>query len=110
MIRAWMIAAVLTVGTVGMLAGVGAAPVASGPVVPIENFAFGQPALAVPVGTTVTWVNHDEELHTVTSAAQVFASPGLDAGESFSYRFTAPGTYTYFCALHPNMTARVVVR
>jgi len=82
----------------------------SGPVIGIEHFAFGERTLTVPIGTTVTWVNHDEEPHTVTSAERLFASPGLDAGESFSYRFSAPGTYVYFCALHPHMTARVVVR
>ena len=109
MIRALMVATALAAGLVATTPPAGAAP-AGGPLVGIEHFAFGEATLVVPVGTTVTWVNHDEEPHTVTSTARTFASPGLDAGESFSYRFTTPGTYAYFCALHPHMTARVVVR
>lgn len=109
MIRVWMTAAVLAACAIAVTPRAEAVP-APGPVIGIENFKFGENIVTVPVGTTVTWVNHDEEPHTVTSAARVFASPGLDAGESFSYRFTAPGTYVYFCALHPHMTARIVVR
>jgi plastocyanin len=76
----------------------------------IQQFAFAQAAVTVPVGTTVTWVNQDEDAHTVTADDGRFASAGLDRGERFSYRFTAPGTYVYHCALHPHMTARIVVR
>jgi plastocyanin len=52
----------------------------------------------------------DEEPHTVTSATGDFSSPGLDTDEAFSRKFTAPGTYTYFCALHPHMTATIIVK
>ncbi len=83
---------------------------AAAPVVEIQEFRFSSGTVTVPVGTTVTWVNHDEEPHTVTSAERVFASPALDAGESFAYRFTTPGVYAYYCALHPHMTGRIVVR
>jgi plastocyanin len=76
----------------------------------IEHFKFLPPTLTVMPGTTVTWVNHDEETHTVTSGTGVFASAGLDHDEKFSHTFTAPGTYTYFCALHPMMRATVVVK
>ncbi len=108
MIRRVVTAGLLTICAVAA-GGVAAAPPA-GPVIGIEEFRFAAAAVTVPVGTTVTWVNHDEEPHTVTSTTQAFASPGLDTGESFSYRFTRPGTYTYFCSLHPHMTARVIVR
>jgi plastocyanin len=83
---------------------------ATGSRVTIEDFRFQEAKLRVPVGTTVTWVNQDEELHTVTSSAGLFASPGLDHDERFSYRFTTAGTYTYYCALHPKMRAEVVVQ
>ena len=83
---------------------------AAGPGITIDNFAFGPDTLTVPVGTTVTWTNQDDMVHTVTSKTKVFSSPGLNTGESFSYTFTAPGTYPYFCALHPRMTATVVVK
>ena len=80
------------------------------PQIVIHEFQFSQPTLTVAVGATVTWVNRDEESHTVTSASGLFTSPALDRQEAFSYRFTAPGTYAYYCALHPHMTARVIVR
>jgi plastocyanin len=66
--------------------------------------------LTVPVGATVTWVNQDDDAHTVTADDGRFTSAGLDHGEQFSYRFAAPGTYAYHCALHPHMTARIVVQ
>lgn len=85
-------------------------PAASAPSVTIEHFAFLPKALTVATGTTVTWVNHDKEIHTATSRTGTFASSGLDPDETFSHRFTTPGTYTYFCALHPRMTATIIVK
>jgi plastocyanin len=84
---------------------------ASSPVaVGIKEFAFEPATLTVPVGTTVTWTNHDEEPHTVTSATGAFRSAGLSNEDTFSQTFTHPGTYQYFCALHPHMKATVVVK
>jgi plastocyanin len=74
----------------------------------ISNFTFEPRTLTVPVGATVTWVNRDDELHTVTSGA--FTSPALDTDESFSFHFDAPGTYVYRCAIHPQMTGTIVVQ
>ncbi|PYN55517.1 MAG: amidase [Candidatus Rokuibacteriota bacterium] len=76
----------------------------------IEHFTFLPPAMTVQAGTKVTWVNRDEETHTVTSAAGAFASPALEKGETFSYTFTAPGAYSYFCALHPYMKSTLTVQ
>ncbi len=76
----------------------------------ISNFTFDPPTLTVPKGATVTWINQDDELHTVTSAAGGFTSKTLDTDESFSFRFDAPGTYVYRCAIHPQMTGTIVVR
>ena len=78
--------------------------------VDIKEFTFAPPLLTVSVGTTVTWTNHDEETHTITSATGAFASAGLGHEEGFSQIFTRPGRYEYFCALHPHMKATVVVR
>lgn len=86
-----------------------AAAVPSARRVEIKQFKFGPQTITVAVGTTVTWTNVDEEPHTVT-AAGVFTSRGLDNAETFSYRFTRAGQYTYFCALHPRMTGTVVVK
>jgi plastocyanin len=76
----------------------------------IKEFAFAPAALTVPVGTTVTWTNHDEEPHTVTSATGAFRSAGLSNEETFAQTFTRPGAYQYFCALHPHMKATVIVK
>ena len=76
----------------------------------IENFQFSPATLTVPAGTTVTWTNQDGEEHTVTSSTRAFSSAGLDTHETFSHRFDAPGTYAYFCALHPHMTAQIIVQ
>jgi plastocyanin len=91
------------------------APVADSPSpreVVIDHFSYDPPTLTVPAGTRVTWVNRDDVPHTVTSASKPRAleSLALDTDERFSHVFTVPGTYEYFCAVHPKMTARVVVK
>jgi plastocyanin len=86
--------------------GIAARPTA----VDIKDFKYGPPELTVRVGERVTWTNHDEETHTVTSATGAFASSGLSHEDSFAQTFTTPGRYAYFCALHPQMKATVVVR
>ncbi len=83
---------------------------ANGSQVVIDNFTFGPQTLTVKAGTTVTWVNHDDTAHTVTSVDKVFGSNALDTGDRFSYEFKTPGTYKYFCTIHPQMTGKVVVQ
>jgi len=78
--------------------------------VKIDNFSFGPAAITVPVGTTVTWINRDDIPHTVVSDDKVFKSKVLDSDEKFSYTFSKPGTYPYFCSVHPKMTGKVVVQ
>lgn len=78
--------------------------------VKIDNFSFTPETLTVNAGTTVTWVNGDDVPHTVASDDKVFKSRALDTDEKFAYTFTKPGTYAYFCSLHPKMVAKVVVR
>jgi plastocyanin len=75
----------------------------------VANFSFAPAAASVPVGATITWTNHDDVPHNVVSTDRRFKSPVLDTDARFSYRFDAPGTYSYFCTLHPRMTGRVVV-
>ncbi len=93
----------------GDLAEVRMVPAAAAQV-EIKDYAFRPATLTVPAGTTVTWTSHDDDPHTVTSSEKVFASPGLDADETFSYTFSTPGTYTYYCTLHPHMTATIIVK
>jgi plastocyanin len=76
----------------------------------VDNFSFTPAATAVPVGTTVTWTNHDDIPHNVVSPEQKFKSPVLDTDEKFSHTFEAAGTYKYYCSIHPRMTGQVVVR
>jgi plastocyanin len=78
----------------------------------IDNFTFGPATLTVAPGTTVTWVNHDEEPHTVVNvgSTRLFKSGALDTDDKFSFTFDKPGTYQYFCSIHPHMTGTVVVQ
>ena len=78
--------------------------------VKIDNFSFGPAAITVAVGTTVTWINRDDIPHTVVSTEKVFKSKVLDTDEKFSFTFTKPGEYPYFCSIHPKMTGKVVVQ
>ena len=80
--------------------------------VKIDNFSFGPMELTVPVGTTVTWINRDDIPHTVVSTddSKTFKSKVLDTDEKFSFTFSKPGTYPYFCSVHPKMTAKVTVQ
>jgi plastocyanin len=77
--------------------------------VKIDNFSFGPAAVTVAAGTTVTWTNRDDIPHTVVSDDKVFKSKVLDTDEKFSYTFIKPGTYPYFCSVHPKMTGKVIV-
>jgi plastocyanin len=89
-----------------------AAPAATGATqVMIQNFAFSPASLSIPAGTTVVWTNMDTAPHTVTvrSGPVTFSSPNLNQGDTFTYTFTQAGTYSYYCAVHPNMTASVTV-
>ena len=74
----------------------------------IGNFTFGPQELKVKAGTTVTWTNDDDIPHTVVSPNN-FRSKALDSEDKFSFTFTTPGTYKYFCSLHPHMTGTIVV-
>jgi len=77
----------------------------------IGDFHFQPMQLVVPAGATVTWTNHDEEPHVVTSAGGQFkSSPALDTDDHYSAVFTKPGTYAYYCSIHPQMTGTIVVK
>ena len=86
------------------------AAAADGKQVVVDNFSFTPATAAVPIGTTVTWTNHDDIPHNVVSSEQKFKSPVLDTDEMFSHKFEAAGIYKYYCSIHPRMTGQVVVR
>ncbi|HSD58483.1 MAG TPA: plastocyanin/azurin family copper-binding protein [Methanotrichaceae archaeon] len=75
----------------------------------IQLASFQPDSLTVPAGTTVTWINRDIVRHTVTSTEGLFDSDRLGSGESFSYTFNEPGTFDYYCTIHPIMQGTVIV-
>ena len=78
--------------------------------VTIDNFFFTPGTITVKTGTTVTWTNRDDIPHGIASSNNAFKkSAALDTDESYSFTFTAPGAYQYFCYLHPKMVGSIVV-
>ena len=78
--------------------------------VEIKDFAFNPQTLTVKSGEKVTWINRDEAPHTVVSVGKKFKkSSALDTDQTFTITAGAPGTYTYFCSVHPKMTGTIVV-
>jgi plastocyanin len=75
----------------------------------IRKFASVPAKVSVVVGTSVAFVNDDDEAHTVSGVNKSFESGGLDTGDRWSHRFLVSGSYAYFCALHPYMKGVVVV-
>ena len=107
--------AALGLGIAGLGAGAGNVTASAQPKpetmeVKIDNFTFGPAELTVTAGTTITWTNRDDIPHTVVSTDKVFKSKVLDTDEKFSFTFSTPGTFPYFCSIHPKMTGKVVVQ
>src|SRR4051812_10987000 len=75
----------------------------------IANFTFDPPDLTIKAGTTVTWVNADDIPHLVSEKDGMFHSSALDTGEKFSQTLSTAGTVKYFCAIHPQMTGKIIV-
>jgi plastocyanin len=76
----------------------------------IKDFAFNPQNITVKSGEKITWINRDEEPHTVVSVGKKFQrSSGLDTDQEFSIVAGAPGTYEYFCSVHPKMTGTIVI-
>jgi plastocyanin len=76
----------------------------------IDNFTFAPKELKVQAGTKVTWTNHDDIPHGLASADGSFTkSNALDTDDAYSFTFNTPGTYAYFCYIHPHMTGTIVV-
>jgi plastocyanin len=113
-LRNALVAAALGAVTATMLAAVvlpgWADTAAPANAVSIDNFTFGPQTVTVKAGTTVTWTNKDDIPHGIASANNAFTkSKALDTDDSYSFTFTTPGTYRYFCYIHPHMTGTIVV-
>jgi len=76
----------------------------------VDNFTFSPETLTVSVNSNVTWTNKDDVPHVIASTDGLFRSKGLDTDDHYSFKFTKPGTYNYFCAIHPKMTGKIVVQ
>jgi plastocyanin len=106
-----LVVAILLGPVVGAMTAVGAVAAQDATnVITIDNFTFTPPELTVAVGTTVKWVNHDDIPHLVVNKDKAFRSKALDTDDSFSYTFASAGTFDYFCALHPQMVGKVIVK
>jgi plastocyanin len=77
--------------------------------VKIDNFTFNPQVLTIRAGTTVTFTNSDDIPHTVVAKDKAFRSKTLDTDDTFTFTFTTPGSFAYFCSLHPHMTGTIVV-
>lgn len=75
----------------------------------IKDFMFSPMEVRIKAGTSVTWVNQDDEPHTVVGDAGLFRSGALDTAMAFTFRFDKPGTYQIFCSIHPQMKATIIV-
>jgi len=77
----------------------------------IKDFAFNPQTITMKSGEKITWINRDEEPHTVVSVGKQFKkSSALDTDQSYTIVADAPGTYSYFCSVHPKMTGTIVVK
>ena len=109
------VASTLGVIAVALLLGLGIAPnirtatAQDATTITIANFAFSPNQVTVTAGATGTWDNNHSAPHTATGDAGEFDTGQIDSGGSASITFDTPGTYTYHCSVHPNMTATIVV-
>jgi plastocyanin len=86
------------------------AQTAAAATVSIDNFTFTPQQLTVKAGTTVTWTNKDDIPHGIAATGNAFRrSNAMDTDDNYSFTFTTPGTYQYFCYIHPHMTGTIVV-
>ena len=77
----------------------------------IKDFAFNPQNITVKSGEKITWINRDEEPHTVVSVGKQFKkSSALDTDQAYTIVAGAPGIYSYFCSVHPKMTGTIVVQ
>ena len=119
----WSVAFLIAIASVMILAGTAsqaqhengpdklvAAETDAPPQVMIDNFVYSPVPLTVKVGTTVTWINHDDIPHTVDSTQGKFKSAALDTDDKVEFHFTEAGEYPFYCRIHPKMTGKVIVQ
>ena len=105
-----VIIAMLLGPVVGAMLAFGTFAAEEANVITVDNFTFTPPELTVAVGTTVKWLNHDDIPHNVVEKNKAFRSKVLDTDDSYSFTFASAGTFDYFCALHPHMQGKIIVK
>jgi len=108
------------IGVLAVAALVASSPVTAqspelGPTITIQTFQFRPNPIEVQAGTQITWINQDDIRHTVTSGTPEnrdgrFDVPLAGKGTNFSFTFTQPGTYSYFCDRHQHMRGQIHVK
>ena len=78
-------------------------------IVTIKGFAFAPANLTIEAGDSVTFVNEDSAPHTATDKAGAFDTGRMSSGQQSTLTFGGAGTFDYFCEIHPNMTAQIIV-
>ena len=106
-VAALLLAALVAVGGMPRASAADNAPAAAE--VNIDNFSFSPATITVKAGTAITWTNRDDIPHTVVADDKSFKSKALDTGDKFTFTATKPGTYSYFCSVHPKMTGKLIV-
>ncbi|MER3404718.1 MAG: copper-binding protein, partial [Chloroflexota bacterium] len=76
----------------------------------LEDNVFIPKELAVPPGTTVTWLNAGADDHTIVATDLSFDSGVIKPGQSWQRLFEAPGEYPYICDLHEGMEGKIIVQ
>lgn len=104
------VVSMVALGLLGLgVAAVAPAAQSATPRVVIKEFMFAPTTLTVKAGAVVTWLNKDEEPHTIFSDAGLFRSGALDTDGTFEFKFDKPGTYHYVCTIHPRMVGTIIV-
>jgi plastocyanin len=106
--RGWLLAAVAALCVSATGASYVAAADAPNSII-VKDFMFAPNSLTIKAGSSVTWVNKDDEPHTVVSDSGTFRSAALDTDETFSFKFDKPGTYHFTCSIHPRMVGTITV-
>jgi plastocyanin len=78
--------------------------------IPIQQYSFLPETVTVRSGTTVTWSNEDDAVHTVTATDKSWDSGRIPIGGTFHQTFTLPGSYEFLCAIHPAMKGTINVQ
>jgi plastocyanin len=100
----------LGVGIVTLIGAGARKAVAEQAKITIDNFTFSPALMITSVGSTVTWVNEDDTIHSIVCPTLNIKSQPLDTDDTFSHVFDKPGMYDYVCGLHPHMHGQVLVQ